>query len=104
MFLREAARAAELEGAEVITARLSDAASQTGLRATHALTTVRGVLLDAETLRSLVDLTAPEGQIFLFASSPVRDLDKWGMCRVAAVVLRTGHPSELSIWQRNASD
>jgi 16S rRNA (guanine527-N7)-methyltransferase len=100
VFLREAARVAELTDAEVVTARLENAADRLDLSGAHDLITIRAVRLDKPALQQIVKLLSPTGQIFLFGSALGLELAGQGLDLVASHPLRTSKSSELSILRR----
>ena len=66
VFLREAVRALELAGAEVVTARFEALLSRPDLHETQDLVTIRAVRLEAGLFTSVQAFTKPKGSVFLF--------------------------------------
>ena len=66
VFLREAARAVELQDAEVITARFEELLSRPALHAAHDILTIRAVRVEGRVLMMLQTLVRRGGQLFLF--------------------------------------
>jgi 16S rRNA (guanine527-N7)-methyltransferase len=66
VFLREAIRALELGGAEVVTARFEELLSRPDLHEAHELVTVRAVRVEARVLLGLQAFIRPGGLLFLF--------------------------------------
>lgn len=73
VFLREAIRALELQGAEVATARFEELLARPDLHEAHDLVTIRAVRLEARTLTVLQAFTRPGGLVFLFRASAGAD-------------------------------
>lgn len=69
VFLREAIRALEMNGAEVVTTRFEELLAQPDLHEAHDLVTIRAVRVEARVLGTLQAFTKPGGQIFLFRGS-----------------------------------
>ena len=69
VFLREAVRALELNGAEVVTTRFEELLARPDLHEAHDLVTIRAVRVEARVLGSLQAFAKPGGQIFLFRGS-----------------------------------
>ena len=69
VFLREAVRALELNGAEVVTTRFEELLARPDLHEAHDLVTIRAVRVEARVLGSLQAFTKPGGQMFLFRGS-----------------------------------
>ena len=69
VFLREAVRALDLAGAEVVTARFEELLSRPDLHETQDLVTIRAVRLEAGLFTSVQAFTKPKGVVFLFRGS-----------------------------------
>jgi 16S rRNA (guanine527-N7)-methyltransferase len=69
VFLREAVRALEMNGAEVVTTRFEELLARPDLHEAHDLVTIRAVRVEARVLGSLQAFAKPGGQIFLFRGS-----------------------------------
>ena len=69
VFLREAIRALEMNGAEVVTTRFEELLARPDLHEAHDLVTIRAVRVEARVLGTLQAFTKPGGQIFLFRGS-----------------------------------
>jgi 16S rRNA (guanine527-N7)-methyltransferase len=69
VFLREAVRALEMNGAEVVTTRFEELLARPDLHEAHDLVTIRAVRVEARVLGSLQAFTKPGGQMFLFRGS-----------------------------------
>jgi len=69
VFLREAVRALDLTGAEVVTARFEELLSRPDLHETQDLVTIRAVRLEAKLFASVQAFTKPKGVVFLFRST-----------------------------------
>ena len=69
VFLREAVRALDLTGAEVVTARFEELLSRPDLHETQDLVTIRAVRLEASLFTSVQAFTKPKGVVFLFRST-----------------------------------
>ena len=72
VFLREAVRALDLTGAEVVTARFEELLSRPDLHETQDLVTIRAVRLEARLFTSVQAFTKPKGVVFLFRSTECR--------------------------------
>ena len=66
VFLREAVRALDLGGAEVVTARFEELLARPDLHETHDLVTIRAVRVETRVLLGLQAFIKPGGQLFLF--------------------------------------
>jgi 16S rRNA G527 N7-methylase RsmG len=66
VFLREAVRALDLGGAEVVTARFEELLARPDLHGTHDLVTIRAVRVETRVLLGLQAFIKPGGQLFLF--------------------------------------
>jgi 16S rRNA (guanine527-N7)-methyltransferase len=66
VFLREAARAVELNDAEVITARYEELLSRPTLHEAHDVLTIRAVRVEVRVLAALQTLVRSGGELFLF--------------------------------------
>lgn len=73
VFLREAIRALEMSGAEVVTARFEELLTRPDLHEAHDLMTVRAVRVETRTLMALQAFAKPGGQLFLFRGSVTAD-------------------------------
>lgn len=71
VFLREAVRALDLVGAEVVTARFEELLARPDMHETQDLVTVRAVRIETRVLSTLQAFTRPGGQVFLFRGSGV---------------------------------
>jgi 16S rRNA G527 N7-methylase RsmG len=69
VFLKEASRALEMDGAEVVTSRFETLLARPELHEAHDLLTIRAVRVESRILMSLQALVKPGGRIFLFRSS-----------------------------------
>lgn len=69
VFLREVARALDMTGTEVATARFEELLARPDLHERHDLLTIRAVRVEAKTLMGLQAFVRPNGQIFLFRST-----------------------------------
>jgi 16S rRNA (guanine527-N7)-methyltransferase len=69
VFLREAARALEMNDTEVATSRFEQLLARPDLHEAHDLLTIRAVRIEARVLMSLQAFVRPRGQIFLFRST-----------------------------------
>jgi 16S rRNA (guanine527-N7)-methyltransferase len=69
VFLREAARALELEDADVITSRYETLLARPDLHEAHDVLSIRAVKVEARTLLNLQAFVAPGGQMLLFRGS-----------------------------------
>ena len=69
VFLREAVRALEMNGADVVTTRFEELLARPDLHEAHDLVTIRAVRVEARILGSLQAFAKPGGQIFLFRGS-----------------------------------
>jgi 16S rRNA (guanine527-N7)-methyltransferase len=69
VFLREALRAVEISGSDVVTGRFEELLSNPSLHEAHDLLTIRAVRVESRILVGLQALVRPGGQIFLFRSS-----------------------------------
>jgi hypothetical protein len=69
VFLREAVRALDLQGAEVVTARFEELLSRPDLHETQDLVTVRAVRLEPKLFTSVQAFAKPKGVVFLFRST-----------------------------------
>ena len=69
VFLREAVRALDLAGAEVVTARFEELLSRPDLHETQDLVSVRAVRIEARLFTTLQAFTRPGGAVFLFRGS-----------------------------------
>lgn len=69
VFLREAVRALDLTGAEVLTTRCEDLVGREGFLAQEDLVTARAVRMDSAFLGAVQLLVRPGGQLFLFTSA-----------------------------------
>lgn len=74
VFLREAIRTLELEGAEVVTARFEELLARPDLHEAHDLVTVRAVRIEARALITAQAFAKPGGFLFLFRGSAAGDL------------------------------
>ena len=68
VFLREAARAVDLAGAEVITARYEELLARPELHEANDILTIRAVRVESRVLTLLQTLVKPGGELFLFRS------------------------------------
>ena len=73
VFLREAARALGLAGAEVATARFEELLARPDLHEAHDLLTVRAVRVESRTLMTLQALVKTGGLLFLFRNTGATD-------------------------------
>jgi 16S rRNA (guanine527-N7)-methyltransferase len=73
VFLREATRALEMPGAEVVSSRLEELLSRPDLHEAHDLLTIRAVRVETRVLMSLQAFVKPGGQLFLFRSTSSGD-------------------------------
>ncbi|OFW14293.1 MAG: 16S rRNA (guanine(527)-N(7))-methyltransferase RsmG [Acidobacteria bacterium RIFCSPLOWO2_12_FULL_67_14] len=73
VFLREAVRVVELDGAEVVTARFEELLTRPDLHEAHDLVTIRAVRLEPRTLMTLQAFVKPGGLLFLFRGSTAAD-------------------------------
>jgi len=73
VFLREAVRVVELDGAEVVTARFEELLTRPDLHEAHDLVTIRAVRLEPRTLMTLQACVKPGGLLFLFRGSTAAD-------------------------------
>ena len=69
VFLREAVRALEMKGADVVTTRFEELLARPDLHEAHDLVTIRAVRVEARVLGTLQAFAKPGGQIFLFRGS-----------------------------------
>jgi 16S rRNA (guanine527-N7)-methyltransferase len=69
VFLREAVRALEMNGADVVTTRFEELLARPDLHEAHDLVTIRAVRVEARVLGTLQAFAKPGGQIFLFRGS-----------------------------------
>ena len=69
VFLREAVRALEMNGAEVVTTRFEELLARPDLHEAHDLVTIRAVRVESRVLGTLQAFAKPGGQIFLFRGS-----------------------------------
>ena len=106
VFLREAVRALDLAGAEVVTARFEELLSRPDLHETQDLVTVRAVRIEAGLFTPLQAFTKPAGTVFLFrgsASGPpggsLSPLLTWK----ATYPLVEPHRSRLMILEKNSA-
>ncbi|HKE86203.1 MAG TPA: RsmG family class I SAM-dependent methyltransferase [Vicinamibacterales bacterium] len=68
VFLREALRALEMTGSEVITARYEELLARPDLHEAHDLLTIRAVRIEPRVLMTLQAFVKPAGEVFLFRS------------------------------------
>lgn len=73
VFLREALRALDMEGSEVVTARFEELLSKPELHEAHDILTVRAVRVEGRVLMGLQAFVKPGGQILLFRSTAGAD-------------------------------
>ena len=73
VFLREAIRALDLRGADVVTARFEVLLARPELHEAHDLVTIRAVRIEQRTLMALQAFAKPGGLIFLFRGSGSAD-------------------------------
>ena len=66
VFLREAVRVLELDGAEVATARFEQLLTDPANQETYDLLSIRAVRVEADVLSRLQEFVRPGGQLFLF--------------------------------------
>jgi 16S rRNA (guanine527-N7)-methyltransferase len=66
VFLREAIRALELTGADVVTGRFEELLTRPDLHEAHDLLTIRALRIESRVLLSLQAFLRPGGQLFLF--------------------------------------
>ena len=69
VFLREAVRALDMNGTEVVTTRFEELLARPDLHEAHDLVTIRAVRVEARVLGTLQAFAKPGGQIFLFRGS-----------------------------------
>jgi 16S rRNA (guanine527-N7)-methyltransferase len=69
VFLREALRALEMNGSDVVTARFEELLSKPDLHEAHDILTVRAVRIEARVLMGLQAFVKPGGRMLLFRSA-----------------------------------
>ena len=75
VFLREAVRALDLVGAEVVTTRFEELLSRPDLHETQDLVTIRAVRIESRVFTTLQAFTRPGGAVFLFRGTGVSPLE-----------------------------
>lgn len=69
VFLREASRALEMAGAEVMTSRFEELLTKPELHEAHELLTLRAVRVESSVLMNLQAFVRPGGELFLFRAA-----------------------------------
>jgi len=73
VFLREAIRAVELEGADVAASRFEELLTRPDLHEAHDLVTIRAVRIEPRLLSSLQAFLKTRGSLFLFRGATAAD-------------------------------
>ena len=73
VFLREAVRAVELDGAEVAASRFEELLTRPELHEAHDLVTIRAVRIEPRVLSNLQAFLKPRGLLFLFRGATTAD-------------------------------
>ena len=73
VFLREAVRALDLDGADVVTARFEELLTRPNLHEAHDLVTIRAVRIESRMLMAVQAFVKPGGLVFLFRGSVAAD-------------------------------
>ena len=73
VFLREAIRALDMPGADVVSSRFEELLARPDLHEMHDLLTIRAVRIETRVLMSLQAFVRPGGQLFLFRSTSSGD-------------------------------
>lgn len=73
VFLREATRALDMAGAEVVSSRFEELLARPDLHEAHDLLTIRAVRVETRVLMSLQAFVKPGGELFLFRSTSSGD-------------------------------